>query len=247
MPDQTTQRPTFETKDREHIYDYVAAHEPVDSEELYDADVVRVEPERYLQLVAVMKRDGHLRVRDGKLYTARDRGTAEEHRGEEFEFTIRPARQEDLSGIIGVIRQVTEDRTYIEAETVAQQLEDDDALLRYGETEERKFFVAIVDGEVVGWVNLTIPEQEKLSHTAELTLGLLEEFRGRGIGSHLMQRSLSWATTQGLLKVYNSVPATNQAAVEFLQAHDWAVEAVRHDHYLINGTPVDEVMMALEF
>lgn len=193
-----------------------------------------------------MKRDGYLRERDGTLHAALDRSATEEHRGEELEFTIRPARQEDLSGIIGVIRQVTEDRTYIEAESVAQQLENDDALLRYDETEERKFFVAIVDGEVVGWANLTIPEQEKLSHTAELTLGLLEEFRDRDIGSHLMQRSLSWATSEGLLKVYNSIPATNPGAIEFLKTHDWEVEAVRHDHYLINGKPVDEVMMALE-
>lgn len=46
MPEQTTERPAFETKDREHIYEYVAAHEPVAPKDLYEANVVRVEPDR---------------------------------------------------------------------------------------------------------------------------------------------------------------------------------------------------------
>ena len=100
------------------------------------------------------------------------------------------------------------------------------------------FFVATVDDDVVGWVHIKHPESEKLSHTAELTVGVLEKYRGYGIGSHLLERGVDWGATQGFEKIYNSVPATNDDAIAFLEAHDWEVEAVRADQY------VDETMLA---
>lgn len=236
----------FETRDRQRIYEYVERNGPVSPAQLYEDEVVKVDPARYRQLVAVMKRDGYLREEDGRLVAALDRTVTEQHRGEEIEFSIRPARDEDVSGIIGVVRQVTAGGTYIEAETVAQQLRSEGGLIRQADADSRPIFVATVDGEVVGWVELRVPEQEKLAHTAELTVGVLDELRGQGIGSQLMQRGLTWAASHGLRKVYNSIPSTNRGAITFLKEHGWTVEAVRRDHYLVDDEPVDEVMMAVE-
>jgi RimJ/RimL family protein N-acetyltransferase len=60
-----------------------------------------------------------------------------------------------------------------------------------------------------------------------------------------MRRALSWAEEEGFHKVYNSIPATNRAGIEFLEDHGWNTEAIRRDHYRIDGEFVDEVMMAL--
>jgi len=106
------------------------------------------------------------------------------------------------------------------------------------------FFVATVDGEVVGWVHLKHIDLEKLSHTAELTVGVLEAYRGNGIGSHLLERGMEWAGTQGFEKIYNSLPASNGTAIEFLKTRGWQVEATREDHYKLDGEYIDEVMMA---
>lgn len=235
-------RPTFETRDRERIYEFIDARGEVTFEELTDADLL-TDPDRYRQLVAVMKRDGLLAEADGVLRTAMDAGSAETHRIDGTEATIRAARQEDISGIVGVMRQVADEKRYIVAEDVAQQLAGDSALMRQ-DLEDRRFFVATIDDEVVGWCGVERPPLEKLAHNAELTLGVLEEYRGNDVGSHLMQRALSWATREGFHKVYNSVPATNVAGIEFLETHGWNTEAIRRDHYRIDGEFVDEVMMA---
>jgi L-amino acid N-acyltransferase YncA len=193
---------------------------------------------------AILKRDSILEEKDGKLRIAFDSGTEEEFEADDIEFTIRQAREEDLTGLVGAIRQAIGGGEYVNAETVADIIDTEGVLLRHNELESRMFFVACVEGEVVGWVHLKHPELEKLNHTAELTVGVLEAYRGHGIGSHLLERGLEWAGSKGYEKIYNSIPATNEAAIEFLSARGWEEEARRQDHYKMDGTYTDEVMMA---
>ncbi|TYL38717.1 GNAT family N-acetyltransferase [Natronococcus pandeyae] len=234
----------FGHADRKQIYEYVERQGAVDPAKAQDR--LGIDPGGFRHHVAILKRDGRLEETDGTLRVTIDAGAEEEYRSEDLEFHIRPARQEDLSGIIGAIRQVAEERTYIEAESVADEIDHEETLLRHNELESRMFFVATVNDEVVGWVHLHAPELEKLSHTAELTVGVLEGYRGHGIGAHLLSRGLEWAASNGYEKVYQSVPSTNEDAIAFLEEHDWETEAVREDHYKLNGHYVDEVMMAVE-
>ena len=239
-----TDKPRFETTDRQRIYRYVERNGAVRPEALYDDSIVRIEPERFRQLVAIMKRDGILEERDGKLRVALEGGTREEYRTANFDFEIRPARQEDFSGILGVMERVATERTYIEAETVAEQLNYEGALIRHNDLDTRMFFVATVDDEVVGWCHLEAPEMEKLRHTAELTIGILADYQGEGLGSHLLQRGLSWAASNEYEKLYQSLPSTNDTGAAFLKEHGWEEEARRIDHYKVDDEYVDEVMFA---
>ncbi len=238
------ERLEFGHEDRKEIYEYVERHGAVDPADVRDH--LGIDAGGFKHHVAILKRDGRLAEADGTLRVTIDAGAEEEYVSEDLEFHIRPARQEDLTGIVGAIRQVAEEKTYIEAESVADEVDHQDTLLRYNELESRMFFVATVEDEVVGWVHLYAPELEKLSHTAELTVGVLEEYRGHGIGAHLLSRGLEWAGSNGYERVYQSVPSTNEEAIAFLEAHSWETEAVREDHYKLNGHYVDEVMMAVD-
>jgi ribosomal protein S18 acetylase RimI-like enzyme len=240
----TTNTLEFGHADRKEIYEYVERRGAVHPEETRDQ--LGLDPGGFRHHIAILKRDGRIEEEDGTLRVTINAGAEEEYVSEALEFHIRPARQEDLTGIVGAIRQVAEEKTYIEAESVADEIDHENALLRHNELQSRMFFVATVDGDVVGWVHLHAPELEKLSHTAELTVGVLEEYRDHGIGSHLLSRGLEWAGSNGYERVYQSVPSTNEEAISFLEMHDWETEAVREDHYKLNGHYVDEVMMAVD-
>ncbi|MEY7848400.1 N-acetyltransferase family protein [Natrarchaeobius sp. A-rgal3] len=234
----------FGHADRKRIYEFVERQGAVDPESVRER--LDIEQSAFRHHAAILKRDGRLAEEHGTLRVTIDAGAEEEYVSEDLEFHIRPARQEDLTGIVGAIRQVAQERTYIEAESVADEVDHEETLLRHNELESRMFFVATVDDEVVGWVHLHAPEVEKLSHTAELTVGVIEEYRGHGIGSQLLARGLQWAGANEYEKVYQSVPSTNEQAIAFLEEHGWTTEAVREDHYKLNGRYVDEVMMAVE-
>jgi len=232
----------FDHDDRRDIYEYVESNGSVKPGKARKG--LDMEPRAFGHHVAILKRDGILIEVDGELRIAYDDEGESTYEADGFEFTIRQAREEDLTGLVGVIRQAIGDGTYVDAETVADIIDHEEVLLRSNELRSRIFFVACVESEVVGWVNLNTNETEKLDHTAELTVGVLEEYRGRGIGGRLIERGLSWARDHDFEKIHNSVPASNEAAIDFLESHGWEVEAVREGHYKIDGDYVDEVMLA---
>jgi len=237
-----TEQLNFDHDDRHDVYDYVEAHGSVRADQARRA--LNLDPEAFGHHVTILRRDGYI-TRDGShLKVAFQEEDVEEHAAEEVNCAIRAAEQRDLSGLVDVIREVAEEGTYIEAESVADLLDHEEVILRHNKVRSRMVFVACVDDEVVGWVHLDLPEMDKLAHTAVLTVGLLPTYRGHGIGSALLERGVRWAADHEFEKLYNSVPATNEAAITFLEDRGWEVEAVREDHYRIDGEYVDEMMLA---
>lgn len=239
-----TEQPTFDHKDRRDIYEFVERHGA--SEPARVRRMVNMDHERraFGHHVAILKRDNVLEEADGKLRLAFDTGTREEFESDGVSFTIRQAREEDLTGLVGAIRAAIGDGEYVLAESVADVVDNEGVLLRHNEIESRMFFVATVNEDVVGWVHLKHRELKKLSHTAELTLGVLDQYQGHGIGTQLLERGLEWAQSQGFEKICNSIPSSNESAIAFLDSRGFEIEAVRENHYKLNGKYADEVMMA---
>jgi len=233
---------SFDHDDRKDLYEYVerfGAVAPADAR-----TALHMDERAFGHHVAILKRDGILEEVGGNLRVAYEGGAEEEFSEDDVTYRIRQARQDDLTGLVGAIRDVIDAKTYVQAESVADMVEGEGVLLRHNDRHSRIFFVACVDDEVVGWVHLNAPEMAKLAHTAELTLGVLERYQGHGIGSHLLERGLEWAGAHGYEKIYNSVPSTNEEAIDFLQAHGFGVEATREGHYKLDGEYIDEVMLA---
>lgn len=205
----------------------------------------RLSPEAFDHHVSILERDGFVEEADGKLRIAfRPDGEHETVSADGVKALIRPARQEDIAGIVGVIESVAAGGSYVVAARLADRIDRDEVLLRHNEDEQRVFFVATVADETIGWLHLEAGHFPMVAHTTEMTVGVMERYRGQGIGSALVERGLSWAGDQGFRKVYQTVPETNEGAISFLEDHGWAVEARREGHYLVDDELVDEVQLA---
>lgn len=233
----------FSHRDRKDIYEYIERYGTADYDEARRS--LNMSPEAFGHHIAVLRRDGIVsKTDDDDLRIAFEDDSEETYVDDGLEVTIRAAREDDLTGLVGAIREALGDKTYIEGETVADIVESENVLLRHNELQKRMFFVATVHGDVVGWVHLNAPELEKLEHTAQLTVGVIDEYRGHGIGTKLLDHGVDWALDNGFEKLYNSVPSSNEEAIEFLESRGWETEAVRKKHYKIDDEYLDEVMMA---
>jgi ribosomal protein S18 acetylase RimI-like enzyme len=236
------EKPQFDHSDRRDIYEYVERKGATKPEQV--RRVLNLESRAFGHHLAILKRDSIVEEVDGRLRLAFEAGAEEEYESGDISFTIRQAREEDLTGLVGAIRSSLGSGEYVRAESVADIVDREGVLLRHNEIESRIFFVATVDAEVVGWVHLKHRDLRKLNHTVEFTLGVLEKYQGESIGSHLLERGVEWASSQGFEKLYNSVPSSNEQAIAFLESRGFDIEAVREDHYKLNGNHLDEVMMA---
>ena len=201
--------------------------------------------EEFNRHVSVLDREGYIDEINGKLRVAMpmDMEATTTSVGE-TEAVVRPAHQEDITAIVDVIETIAAVETYVVAARLAEKIDRDGVLLRHNESENRVFFVATVEEDVVGWLHVEGVQFPRMDHTAELTVGVLEEYRGNGLGSTLMERGLEWASNRDYQKVYQSLPATNAQTVDFLEDHGWSVESTREGHYLIDGELTDEVQLA---
>lgn len=265
---------SFEDDVRRAVYEYVERHGAASTAEL--ARSIRIEDERpqskparsgtatpdvfparddLRSAIEELKRDGHLVETDGKLRLALE-GVPTEREFAEGTVTIRPAREEDRTGLIEAMRTVGSEGPYVVAENVADQLEREPALVRATADRSRVCFVAVLERDdadadepeptdsIVGWLHLDAPELPSLCHTAELTVGVVPDYRREGIGSALLEYGLEWAADE-YRKVYQSLPATNERAIAFLEENGWTREGVREDHYRIDDEFVDEVQFAI--
>lgn len=233
----------FSHRDRRDIYEYVERYGTVDYEAARTA--LGMEPEAFGAHVTVLKRDGVIEREEDELRIAFEDIEIETHDCDGADVTIRQAHEDDLAGLVDAMHEALGDRTYVVGENVAETLEHENVLLRHNEVQSRNFFVATVAGGVVGWVHVDNPEIPALDHTAELTVGVVPDYRGRGIGDRLLERAVRWAGENDIEKLYNSVPDTNERAITFLEDRGWETEAVRERHYHLGDDYVDEVMMAV--
>jgi ribosomal protein S18 acetylase RimI-like enzyme len=65
--------------------------------------------------------------------------------------------------------------------------------------------VALVEEKVVGWCDALPIDRPTRAHTAVLGIGVLAEFRGRGIGTALLRETLQKARASDLTRIELSV------------------------------------------
>ncbi len=74
-------------------------------------------------------------------------------------------------------------------------------------------FLAFDNKTVIGYVSLVFPKFIKLQGNAYLTIAVREKYRGKGIGSTLMDTAENYAKERGVRRVELEVLGKNQVAI----------------------------------
>jgi ribosomal protein S18 acetylase RimI-like enzyme len=97
-------------------------------------------------------------------------------------------------------------------------------------------FVVLIDGRIAGWCDV-IPNSRRAmqAHCGTLGVGLLPEFRGRGIGRKLMQRTIGAALEFGLTRIELTVRETNVIAIALYKKLSFEAEGLHRKAVRIGG------------
>jgi len=98
---------------------------------------------------------------------------------------------------------------------------------------------------VVGWCDIIKSQPEGFRHTGRLGMGVLQRFRGKGIGRELAAAAIERAWSLGLTRIELEVFASNEPAVSLYRSLGFAVEGVKRRARVLDGVSDDIVVMAL--
>ena len=105
--------------------------------------------------------------------------------------------------------------------------------------------VAEVDGNIVGMLGFECGQRRRLAHRGTLAMSLLKEFRGRGIGSALMQALIEWGENNpNMEKLTLAVLATNKPAIALYGKFGFVEEGRRPREVKLGPRQyVDDILM----
>ena len=108
----------------------------------------------------------------------------------------------------------------------------------------RPQFVALADGQVVGWCDVSRKEYETLRHSGVLGMGVARSHRGRGIGRDLLAATLEAATHCEISRVELVVRVDNAAAIALYRRFGFAEEGRNRRALRVQGRYCDTLQMA---
>ena len=156
-------------------------------------------------------------------------------------WTVRPATPEDLEAALDVLVAVAEERLYIGTEPPV----DRDRRLRKWRAildhPKEAMFVAVAGDSIVGNAGL------EWAGVSEIGMAVLPEWRGKGLGSALLDALIRAAEASGSHKMELRVWPHNTAAIALYEKFGFQREGYLKRHYRRrNGEVWDCIIMGLQ-
>ena len=155
------------------------------------------------------------------------------------QFVVRPASVDDARATAELFAAVAEERDAIATEPPVD-VEERTAL--FARTAAGTV-VAVADGRVIGMLHVDVSRHG----FGEFGMLVDRDWRGRGVGSALVQATVEWARDHGLHKLCLEVFAHNSAALALYRKYGFMEEGRRIKQYRRDsGELWDSIVMGLQ-
>jgi ribosomal protein S18 acetylase RimI-like enzyme len=162
-----------------------------------------------------------------------------------IDFEIVPIAQNHIPGFYAMFDIVARERKFLSFLEAPSLEETTKFVLDNIETRNPQF-VVLSGGKVVGWCDvLRNTKRVVFSHCGTLGIGLLPEFRGRGIGRQLMQTTIAAAWQRGITRIELTVREHNANAIALYKRLGFKIEGLHRNAVCINGQYQNVYAMAL--
>jgi len=157
---------------------------------------------------------------------------------------IEPLAIEQIASFHAALDAVARERqflTFLEAPPLEPTIQFISSSLTKG----NPHFVARHGTEVVGWCDILRQERESHSHRGWLAIGIVREFRGKGLGQRLIEAALDQAWERDFTRVELNVHADNDRAIALYERVGFAHEGRIRNAFRADGVYRDALSMAI--
>ena len=162
-------------------------------------------------------------------------------------YEIVPIQKKHIQGFWEAIGIVAREKKYL-AFIDAPPIEKTIAFIEENIKDDNAHFVVVVDDKVVGWCDVCpLNNRPTTTHVGVLGVGLLPEFRGKGIGRELMQKTIAKAKAKGLTRIELTVREKNLNAIALYKKLGFVTEGLKRNCSRIDGVYLNDYLMAILF
>lgn len=158
-------------------------------------------------------------------------------------FVVRPATAADARSFLELWRTVVGERAFVRSDAVHGGVRTFRKRFRSSWTDEEANLVAVDGDRVIGHLSVSREEHPITRHVASLGMAVAPEWRGRGVGSALMEGAIEWARAHGVEKVALSVYPDNARALALYAKFGFVEEGRLTGHSRKSIGYRDEIVM----
>ena len=117
---------------------------------------------------------------------------------------------------------------------------------RFQNNKKDIMLIATDGGRIIANASLEANRVQRYSHVSELSITVLREYWGRGVGSHLMEMMINFAIENGIELLYLEARADNERAISLYKKFGFVKSGEIPKFFKINGEYFGCVTMTLE-
>ncbi|MGG4040951.1 N-acetyltransferase family protein [Bacillus smithii] len=160
---------------------------------------------------------------------------------------IRQIDLDDAEKLVNLILQVESESDFMLFEAGERKLTPEQQRNRIEAMEKEEnstIFVAEAEGDLIGYLIAIGGGARRNRHSVYLVVGILESYRGKGVGTRLFLALEKWAREHHIHRLELTVMTNNRAAIALYSKMGFEKEGINKDSLLVNGKYVDEYYMA---
>ena len=160
---------------------------------------------------------------------------------------IREIEIEDAENFINLIKEVEAESDFMlmgagERKTTPEQQKKH--IEQVKEQSNATIFVAEEEGKLIGYLIAMGGRAKRTQHSAYLVIGILKNFRGRGIGTALFQSMENWALNHNISRLELTVVTQNEVGLALYKKRGFEIEGTKRNSLMIEGKLFSEYYMS---
>ena len=166
----------------------------------------------------------------------------------EYELLIREAEPKDAAELVSFLNCVSVETDFTSLDRNGILMTDTEMELfldKQAHSETLFPFLAFLNDEIAGLVNVTADQRKRVRHIGDLFIVIGQKYWNNGLGSLLLEEVVEWAQASGILRrLQLTVQTRNQGAVHLYQQHGFVIEGRQErGAYIEEGKFIDVYLM----
>ena len=163
--------------------------------------------------------------------------------------TIRQAEIEDAEKLLNCINTYVPQSEYIPKleQEINLSIEQEKEWINYFLTNENSLLlIAEFDNEIIGNIDLTGNHRKIMEHTAVIGMGILKEWRNKGLGTAFLKLAIEWSKENSILELlWLQVYTDNELGLGLYRKVGFVENGIMKNFFKQDGKYFDNLTMTM--